>query len=65
MKNCDLCGNATLIAGTFLVYTSYRVEDRDYIILSEERTGKKKGYFKVVRYCPSCLMKYCVGSKYA
>lgn len=63
MKECNLCGKNTLIAGTFLVYTSYRMEDKDYLIISEKLSGRKKGYFEIIRYCPACLLRYCLGVK--
>lgn len=62
MNLCNLCGKNTIIAGTFLLYTSYRCEDKDYIILKEEGS-RKRTYYEIVRYCPKCLLKYCVGVK--
>jgi len=63
MKQCSFCGNNTLIAGTLHIFTTYRCEDKDYIILQEQYTGRIKGYFEILRYCPACLLKYCVGER--
>lgn len=59
---CSFCSN-TIVIGTLLFFTGYRCEDKDYIILTEEDTGKGKGYFEIMRYCPDCLIKYCLGKK--
>lgn len=63
MKKCSFCLNNTIIAGTLVIFTSYRCEDKDYIIISEEGSSRSKGYFEILRYCPACLRKYCVGKK--
>lgn len=63
MTQCSFCLNDTIIAGTFVIFTSYRCEDKDYITISEEFTGRIKGYFEILRYCPACLRKYCVGKR--
>lgn len=59
---CSFCDSNTIIAGTLLFYTSYRCEDKDYIMISDE-DGRAKGYFEIMRYCPACLLKYCMGKK--
>ncbi len=63
LNNCTFCGNNTIIAGTVVFYTTYRCEDKDYIVITEELTGKVKGYFEIMKYCPACLRRYCVGEK--
>lgn len=63
MHKCSFCGNNTIIAGTLVMYTGYRCEDRDYIVIQDEDTGRAKGYFEILRYCPACLWKYCMGKK--
>ena len=59
---CNLCGSNTLIEGTLLVYTTYRCEDKDYIPIEEEGRSLK-AYFEIIRYCPACYLKYCLGAK--
>jgi len=63
MHKCSFCGASTLIAGTLTFFTGYRCEDRDYIIITDEDTGRPKGYLEILRYCPSCLLRHCFGEK--
>ena len=61
MHSCSICGEESAISGTLVVFTTYRCEDKDYIILREDNSGKVRGYYEIVRYCPGCLDKYCLG----
>lgn len=60
---CSFCGNNTLIAGTLYLYTTYRCEDKDYVTIKDGDSDRVKGYFEIVRYCPACLRRYCIGHK--
>lgn len=60
---CSFCNSDTPLIGTLLVYKLYRTEDKDYFVIEEEETHRRKGYFEVLRYCPDCLSKYCLGAR--
>jgi len=64
MHNCSFCHLQSPISGTLVIFTGYRSEDKEYKIIKETPSGRVKGYFEIIRYCPSCLRKYCLGRKY-